>query len=419
MALYIVRPWEILIPELVSLRFERVAYILILFTVSGSTGLRWRWNGPTKGLAVFTAALCISAFAAFDPGVAWSAPAGLYVYLTNLLAIVLIISVVRTPYDLVYVIAVAAAVMFAFAGKSLWEYAVNGAGQWSMGVTRLAGINDTFGHPNAVATLLVSTLPWLLFLWRSHLTFTSMWSSRMKRLFIRLLIVAFTVFVISILLTGSRIGVAGLATFGLLSWYRADGKRLKTAFLIGVAIILAGFLLDEEHTQRIRSLWDDSAAIDGGEESKEGRIYAFEAGLRMFQRYPITGVGIGNFGHYRSRHDDGSDLQAHSIPAQLLGETGLLGASAFVYFLWTLYKATRQLNQIAYCNSDGVDRMLSCLGSSMRDSIILLLVHGMANHVGYLFIWTWIAAFLSCAVTMKGNRSFEAFLPNAKEANVL
>ena len=407
MALYIVRPWETLIPELAPLRFERIAYIAILLVVMSSTSITWRFDRPITALLAFTGALCISTITAYDPGLAWSAADGFYVYLTKLLAVVLILSVVRTPYDLMYLIAVAVAVMATFAGKSLWEYTIHGAGRWSMGVTRLTGINDTFGHPNAVSALLVTTLPWWLFLRRSRAQFTAFWPARMVRWFNWFLWISVGIFVACLLLSGSRAGFVGLVAFGLLSWAGSAGNRLKMALVIVLAGLVVSSYLDEEHKQRIRSLWDDSAAVAGGQESKEGRMFAFQAGLRMFQQYPITGVGMGNFGHYRRRFDDGSNLEAHSIPAQLLGETGILGTLAFTYFVWTLFRATRTLNRAPEADDDDTARMLSCLGTAMRQSIFLLLLLGLANHSAYLFMWIWIAAFCSCGLLFSHDRSYQ------------
>lgn len=401
MALYVIRPWESLSPELALLRFERSAYIVILLSVLGTTGLRYRLDGPLKGLAIFVAALCISAVNAYNPGLAWSGADALYVYLTKLLGAVLIIAVVRTRCDLMTAVILAVAVIFVFAGKSLWEYSIHGAGRWSMGVTRLTGINQTFGHPNDLCAVLVPILPWWLFVYRSRVTLEALWPPHLVKWSNWFLTISICTFVACILLSGSRAGFAGLIAFGLLSWFHARGSRLKVAFVIGVAIIVGMYSLDEEHTQRIRSLWDDSAAVAGGEESKEGRIYAFEAGLRMFARYPITGVGMGNFGFYRMGRDDGSNLEAHSIPAELLGETGIIGSAAFMYFLWTLFKSSRQLNRAAVAVDDDDVHMLSGLGTAMRHSMFLLLLLGTGGHLAYFFTWVWIAAFLSCALTIE------------------
>ena len=66
MVLYIVRPWEKLIPELGEVKFERYATLIVLAIVVTKTGFRLRFDAPTIGILLFTAALGISAIDAVD-----------------------------------------------------------------------------------------------------------------------------------------------------------------------------------------------------------------------------------------------------------------------------------------------------------------------------------------------------------------
>jgi len=402
MALYVIRPWEVLFPELSAFAFERFAYVAILAVVAASSGLRLRFDAPTVGVLSFAAALFLTVGSARDPGLAWSAPDGFYVYLTKLFALLIIVSVVRSPYELFFLVAVAVAAISLYAEKSLWEYLVHGAGRNSMGVLRMRGMNDTFGHANSLATLLVSTLPWWLYLARSRQNIELEWPAWWRPYFKLFLIVVPILFVVCVLCSGSRSGAAGLVVFAYLSVASSPLNRIRNLVVLIVAGVVAWSMLGDANKQRIRSIWDNSAAVAGGEESKQGRIEGLRAGLTMLEDYPITGVGMGNFGAYRKANVDGSHLAAHNIPGQLFGETGILGTAAFALMLSTSFMATRSIARVARYSPDPTTDTLSALAVAIRHTMYLMLFLGLAGHLSYHFIWIWLATFSSCMLWLCG-----------------
>ncbi len=395
MSLYIVRPWEKLIPELAAISFERLIYIVVLIVIMASSGLHLRMDKPTLGVLGFAAALLVTTFTAQNTELAWGASDGLYVYLTKLFALVIIVSVVRTPYQLFFLVALAVVAVSLYAGKSLWEYLIHGAGITSMGVRRLHGTNETFGHPNAVAVVLLSSLPWWLFLYRSRETLALQWPTQWKKRFHYFVIAVPFIFITCIYYTGSRAGTIGLIVFLLLSFGSAKNRGKFFLFgLLGLAI--AWTQMGDDNKQRIRSIWDSSAAVAGGEESAEGRKQGFLASWATFEKYPLTGVGIGNFGTYRKANIDGSHLVAHNIPGEVLGETGLIGTVAFIAMLTTLFSATSTIRRIARQFPDPTTEMFASLAVAFRHTIYLLLLLGLANNLSTHFSWIWVAAFCSC-----------------------
>jgi O-antigen ligase len=69
--------------------------------------------------------------------------------------------------------------------------------------------------------------------------------------------------------------------------------------------------------------------------------------LSLLARYPLTGVGLGNFGAFFSGEVDAyyPNMMSHSAPLSYLAESGLLGGGAFLavvgVILWRPWRALR------------------------------------------------------------------------------
>ncbi len=110
--------------------------------------------------------------------------------------------------------------------------------------------------------------------------------------------------------TNSRGGVLGLvAALAVIGW-RRYGKRLGPVFIIaGLAGIVA---LGPSRLSE----------MDAEEDSAQGRIQAWAAGLEMLKVNPVTGVGYGQFTEYHA-------LVAHNSFVQIVAELGMVGSVAF------------------------------------------------------------------------------------------
>src|SRR5207244_897500 len=104
----------------------------------------------------------------------------------------------------------------------------------------------------------------------------------------------------------------------------------------------------EDSRNRLRTVWDPDAGPANATTSAYGRVEGLRAGLAMIQRYPLTGVGIGNFIPYRVAHLDGVSLLAHNLAGQTLGETGLLGAAAFTGMVLVTLRNCRRIRRLCY-----------------------------------------------------------------------
>lgn len=125
------------------------------------------------------------------------------------------------------------------------------------------------------------------------------------------------------------------------------GKRVGVAAVSMVLLVAAMFAIDVENVGgdldlqfafRFRQGWDLLADLTGLFSSSEAFEDRFDVSeeradvwpeyLAMFRREPITGVGLGVGWESNSAHQE-----PHNLVLQLLAETGLLGAAAFLLVL--------------------------------------------------------------------------------------
>jgi hypothetical protein len=133
-------------------------------------------------------------------------------------------------------------------------------------------------------------------------------------------------------------------------------------------------------------------------ESAEGRIEGLKAGLVMFQRFPVLGVGPGCFIVYRVPNVDGVNLVAHNLAGQMLGETGIVGTVGFIFLVAAPLVNRRRLQKVAGVCPDVTVQVLAEVSRACRDVIILLFIDGISGDSLYRYNWLWLGAFCSLAL---------------------
>ena len=398
LALFIIRPWEKLSPWLGAIYFEKVYALCMIAVVFLSGKKQFKMNLQTLAVILFLFAICFSAIFARHPSLAWDP---LYAYLTLAIFFFVLTSVIRTPYELAFVVTCYIVTMAVYLGKSQWEFFIHGAHRYTMEVYRLAGIENTFGGPNSLAMSIVVSLPMLIFLWSIRKEFSCGWPKLWRKWFPRFLVFYFLLAVSSIILTNSRSGMVSFVLFILLITFRGRGIGRKLGYILAGIFLLAIFwiVLPEEHKGRFITIWDPESGPKSAQISAEGRREGFKAGLIMFDLFPMTGVGVGNFIEYRVAHVDGVPLNAHNLAGQVLGETGVVGGGAFLFMVAITIVNCFKIRGIAKRNrSDPKLSALSGLGLACRDALILLAFEGLFGHNLLRFNWLWLAAFSGLAL---------------------
>lgn len=236
-------------------------------------------------------------------------------------------------------------------------------------------------------------------------------------------------------LTKSRIGwLACLTSFGYLflrwmdvlrgktiarmdrSWSR--GTRVFANFLfwllvLGVilgAVLLAGWVFTKIDP-RMEQLFDIQEIRDKGILGWASnmlfaeRIVYWMAGFSTFLEHPLFGVGLGNSGYYfpqvmnsigyGSPEIMGILLQNPGIPnvkslwMRLLAETGIVGFSLFVSWLWVGWKSARALEKVP-------EPIFTAVGMVGQLTIVALLVEGFSID-SFALPYVWMSLGLAVA----------------------
>jgi len=193
-----------------------------------------------------------------------------------------------------------------------------------------------FDDPNDFAQMIVSLLPWLVWLYKP-----GRWVRNAVVIGIPL-----AVFGAVIYLTHSRgalLGVGAVLFFGI----RKTLGSFKTGLLLGV--IGAGAAI---------SGFTGGRGFSSKEESAEGRIEAWAEGFNMLRSSPLFGVGFQNFTQFNW-------LTAHNSFVLCFAELGLLG---FFFWIASIVLAFQAINQVAEHAPEGTESYR--LGVLMRASLV-------------------------------------------------
>jgi len=197
-----------------------------------------------------------------------------------------------------------------------------------------------FGDPNDLALTLIAILPFTIALRRR--------ASPVRNVLLVWLPVA--VIIYGIYVTRSRGGVLALAcVLGLLVRHRlGNSLSLATAGIAVVGLMGAGFVGS-------RSMSMDQSA--------EGRVEMWSAGLQNLKGSPVWGIGFSNF--------DGVNVKAaHSAYVQCFAELGIVG---YVLWLALMMVTLDDLRQI-HATAQAEDADLRLWGRAIQVSLIGFLI---------------------------------------------
>lgn len=169
-------------------------------------------------------------------------------------------------------------------------------------------------------------------------------------------------FLMVVVLTGSRGGFVGLCVSMFYCWLKTNRKAM-TALIMGILAVMAILIAPPSYWDEVRSITEEGTRRGTGEE----RVYTWNIAWHMFLDNPVMGVGQGNFpyvfrkyeveaGHgeegYHGRSVAGR--AAHSIYFTMLPELGIIGTGLFIGMVFNMLKALKFIKSGA--SVSGVNR---------------------------------------------------------------
>ena len=327
------RPYE-LVPALssfTSMAFYIGIITLAIFAISQliiEGNLTTRTREVNLVLLLGLAAL-LSIPLAVNPGEAWTTFNDLLI--KTLLIFIVIVNVVRTERRLYMLIWLALGVSVYLSINAIQDYR---AGVFAVGTLenqtlRIGGrIKGLFDNPNDMALHLITMAPIAVGL------------ALAKRGVLRKIIYigAALLMVGAIVVSFSRGGfIALVAVSFFLVWKLGRKQRvLSMAGFVLAAVIFFG-AAPGSYAGRLSTIFDTASDITG---SASQRNQVLKRSIFVTLRYPLTGVGIGNF-HYKSFQE----LGTHNAYTQVGSEMGVPAMIVYIMFLIYPYKRLKEIQK--------------------------------------------------------------------------
>lgn len=327
------RPYE-LIPALsgfMSMAFyvgivTLAVYFVTQLAVEGNLTARPR---EVNMVLLFGIAGLLSIPFAIDPSEAWATFVDFLI--KTILIFIVLVNVVRTEMRMKLLIYLALAVSIYLCIHLISDYR---AGIFKIGLEetstqRVAGaIKGLFDNSNDLALHLVTMIPIAFVLGlenKNPLRKIVFWSTT-------LLMIA------AVIITFSRGGFIGLIIMALVL-VRKIGRRNKTmaigALVLGVVFFLA--VAPGAYAGRLATIFDSASDITG---SSSQRTVVLKRSILVALRYPLFGVGLGNF-HHKSEQE----LGTHNAYTQVAAECGI---AAMVFYIIFIVHPLRKLRLIEH-----------------------------------------------------------------------
>lgn len=376
------RPYE-LIPALSSFKymaFYTGIVTLALFlpaqlTLEGNLTARPR---EVNLVLLLGLAALLSMPLAINPGEAWQT------FNDNLLKalviFIVIVNVVRTERRLKSLILLALVVSIYLSIHAIYDYQ---QGVFQVGAVenhdlRIAGrIKGLFENSNDLALHLVTMVPIAFALGLAK-----------PGVFRRVVYFGVTGLMIgAIIVTFSRGGFLGLIASVFVLVRRLGRKnRTGTAGALVFAIIMFIALAPGAYSGRISTIFNSSADLTA---SSSQRNEVFKRSIQVALRYPVFGVGIGNFHHKSIR-----ELATHNAYTQVAAEMGLAAMLIYIMFLIYPFRRLRMIEQQSYSERDHTQFYYLAVG--MQASLVGYMVSSFFGAVAYQWYVYYLVGYAVC-----------------------
>ena len=121
---------------------------------------------------------------------------------------------------------------------------------------------------------------------------------------------------------------------------------------------------------------------DTSDTSNKQHFEAFVYGLQLLARYPLNGVGLGNFGLFYGAERDAwyENMMTHCAPLSYFAESGLPGGLAFLAVWWLVMRRLFR----ARAHDPTLDRVRVALFASLAAILVANLFY---DYIARTFVW--------------------------------
>ncbi len=248
-------------------------------------------------------------------------------------------------------------------------------------------------NPNQLAMVMAVTMPW---------TLASALSQRGLRRW--LLFAVLGLECACTVVTYSRGGALGMA-MALVAFALFSADRLKALALVAVAAAAVAVFAPRSFWERTHTIGD--YALDA---SAQGRLKAWQTGLRAVEERPLLGVGAGAYVHAWDRHQPRNVRErayaSHNMWMQVLVELGVTGLALFGAMFGLLLAGLWRSRRVPAWSGEA---------RALLASFTALVVCGTTG--GYAFNWFFYMALGVAGAVVSGSRPSRA--PEASHADGL
>lgn len=279
-------------------------------------------NSAYKAMLFFSAAAALSVMTAY-----WLQPV-LYIWQNTLKLLVLytlIIAYVNNERRL-GALGIVILVAIGYAGSHVIYQFTTGTSGADQRIYDLAW--GMFGDSNEFAQVVTMVIPVLVLLLMES-------KGVIWRLFYSVVVgINMAVFILG----KSRGGFLGMLVVAAALVYRSS-RRFMLASILVLVLGIAFLSAPSAYFERVGSIADYTQ-----DESATGRLDAWKAGIRMFMRNPLTGIGAGCFEFASPDYGLSRGIVAHNSFITALAETGLIGFSTFIFIMVYTFRACGKIN---------------------------------------------------------------------------
>lgn len=304
---------------------------------------------------------------AISPGEAWD---NFVNFSKVILIFVVLVNAVRTEGRLraLFLLAMAVSLMLSYTAFNDFSH-----GKFNLGGDRVKGlVGGMFDNPNDLALHLVTMFPIAVGLAFAR---RGVWA---KVFYVSCAIL----FVAGVVVTFSRGGFLGLVAATLVMvWKLGRKNRLVVGALTAVALSIFIAASPGGYGSRLTSMFGGD--VTG---SADARRDIFWRSALVALRYPLFGVGIGNFYH-RGQHDQVS----HNAYTQVAAEMGIAALVFYCMFMVTSLKRLRQVERESLAEKDRVRFYYLAVG--LQASLVAYMVSSFFASVAHLWYVYYIVGY--------------------------